>query len=422
MGRMGEQLGNWAGNFFFGAARIHRPTTIEQAQAIVARSVKVRVIGSRHSFNRIADTDADLISLENLPPTMRIDAARSTVTVGAGVKYGQLGQFLHRAGYALHNMASLPHISVAGACATATHGSGDANGNLATAVMGLEFVDATGAMQSITRESDGDALDGAAVSLGAFGVITALTLKIEPSYEVQQDVYEKLPFAVLVDNFDAIVSSAYSVSLFTDWRQPTVNQWWCKRKIESARFDAPAEMFGATRARYDRHPIDSVPADSCTTQMGVPGPWHERLPHFKMEHTPSNGEELQSEYFVPREHAVAAIQAVAALGAELAPQLMISEIRTIASDRLWMSPCSGQPGVGLHFTWKKNWPEVRKLLPKLEMALSPFDARPHWGKLFTMSPDRVRSSYRRLAEFQALVRCYDMAGKFRNAFLDSYVM
>ena len=417
-----EKLGNWAGNFYFGAAQIHRPNSVEKVQSIVASSNKVRVIGSRHSFNHIADTHADLISLEALPPVMRIDASRSTVSVSAGVTYGQLGMFLHRAGYALHNMASLPHISVAGACATATHGSGDGNGNLATAVEGVAFVDAAGEINSITREADGDALDGAAVSLGAFGVITALTLKIEPSFDVQQDVYEKLPFAVLVENFDAIVSSAYSVSLFTDWQQPYVNQLWCKRKIENARLEAPVEMFGAQRARYDRHPIDTVSADSCTTQMGVPGPWHERLPHFKMDYTPSNGEELQSEYFVPREHAVAAIQAVAGLRAELAPQLMISEIRTIAADRLWMSPCLGQPGVGLHFTWKKNWPEVQRLLPTVEAALRPFEARPHWGKLFTMAPERVRSSYRKRADFQSLARRYDANGKFRNSFLDSYVM
>lgn len=353
---------------------------------------------------------------------MRIDAARSTVTVSAGVKYGQLGLFLHQAGYALHNMASLPHISVAGACATATHGSGDGNGNLATAVTGLEFVDAAGEIQSIAHETDGDAMDGAAVSLGAFGVITALTLKIEPSFDVQQDVYERLPFAALVENFDAIVSSAYSVSLFTDWRQPYVNQLWCKRKVGSAPFVAPGEVFGAQRARHERHPIDAMQADSCTTQMSVRGPWHERLPHFKMDYTPSTGEELQSEYFVPREHAVVAIQAVARLGAELAPQLMISEIRTIAADRLWMSPCFGQPGVGLHFTWKKNWPAVQKLLPKVEAALQRFQPRPHWGKLFTVAPERVRASYRKLSEFQALAKRYDSNGKFRNAFLDSYVM
>ncbi len=422
MWQMDEKLGNWAGNFIFDAARIHRPTSVEQVQAIVARSAKVRVIGARHSFNHIADTNADLISLETLPPLMRIDAARSTVTVSAGVKYGQLGQFLNQAGYALHNMASLPHISVAGACATATHGSGDGNGNLATAVVGVTFVDAAGEIKSITREADGEALDGAAVSLGAFGVIAALTLKIEPGFDVQQDVYEKLPFGALVENFDAIVSSAYSVSLFTDWQQPHVNQLWCKRKIGNAPFVAPAEMFGAQRARYERHPIDDVPADSCTTQMGVPGPWHERLPHFKMDYMPSNGEELQSEYFVPREHALSAIQAVAGLRAELARQLMISEIRTIAADGLWMSPCLGQSGVGLHFTWRKNWPEVQKLLPKIEAVLDPFDARPHWGKLFTMAPERVRASYRMLPEFQALVKRYDAGGKFRNAFLDTYVM
>ena len=419
---MTVNLQNWAGNYTYNAARLHTPETIEQVQELVARSTKPKVLGSRHSFNNIADTTEDLISLERFDKVLTIDHERRTVTIEGGVRYGPLGAHLHREGYALHNMASLPHISVAGACATATHGSGDNNGNLATIVAAMEFVTADGEVVTLSRDQHGDQFQGAVVSLGGLGVITRLTLDIVPTFTVQQEVYEHMPMAQLDDYFEDIVSNAYSVSLFTDWHHERVNQVWLKRQVENnvAMALAPT-FFEATLAPANRHPIVEMPAEPCTPQMGEPGPWNERLPHFRMEETPSNGEELQTEYFVAREHAVAAIRAVAQLGEQIAPFLMISEVRTIAADTLWMCMAYQQACVGIHFTWKRNWPEVQKLLPLIEEQLAPFHPRPHWGKLFTMSPAQVQASYEKLPDFQNLLRSYDPQGKFRNAFLDKYI-
>jgi xylitol oxidase len=417
-----ENRRNWAGNYTYSAARFHTPETVEQLQELVSRSAKLRALGSRHSFNGIADTTEDQVSMEHFDQVLSLDRQRNTVTVEAGIKYGQLGQYLHGQGYALHNLASLPHISVAGACATATHGSGNGNGNLATAVAAIELVTASGDLVALSREQNGDIFQGAVVGLGGLGVATKMTLDIMPTFAVQQEVYETLPVAQLDAHFEDIVSSAYSVSLFTDWDQERVNQVWLKRRLANNTALALAPTFFEARlAAQQRHPIDSLPGDPCTPQLGKPGPWNERLPHFRMEETPSNGEELQTEYFVPRQHAVAAMRAITALHERIAPFLMISEVRTIAADRLWMSPCYQQDSVGLHFTWKLNWPAVQQLLPLIETQLAPFNPRPHWGKLFTLPPAHVRSLYAKLPDFQQLLRSYDPQGKFRNAFLDTYI-
>ncbi|MFL5803155.1 MAG: FAD-binding protein [Roseiflexaceae bacterium] len=413
---------NWAGNYTYNAARFHYPETVEQVQELVTRSGKLRALGSRHSFNGIADSTEDIISLAQLNTGVTFDQARRTVTVAAGITYGQLCPHLHREGYALHNMASLPHISVAGACATATHGSGDGNGNLATVVAAMELVKADGEVVVLSRDQHGDQFQGAVVGLGGLGVVTRLTLDIVPTFAVQQEVYEDLPVAQLEDHFDEIVSSAYSVSLFTDWQNERVNQVWLKRHVaDGAAMAVASRFFEATLAPSDRHPIVSLSAEPCTAQMGIPGPWHERLPHFRIEETPSSGEELQTEYFVPRQHAVAALRAVTRLREHIAPLLMISEVRTIAADTLWMSPCYQQDSVAIHFTWKLNWPAVQKLLPLIEEQLAPFNARPHWGKLFTMPPSQLQALYAKLPDFQDLLRSYDPQGKFRNAFLDTYI-
>jgi len=419
---MTQNQSNWAGNYTYSAARLHYPETVEQVQELVIRHSKLKALGARHSFNTIADSAEDLISLEHFDQVVAIDPERRTVTVGAGIRYGQMCQQLHHEGYALHNMASLPHISVAGACATATHGSGDSNGNLATAVSALELVTANGEVVTLSREQHGEQFQGAVVGLGGLGVVTKVTLDIVPTFDMRQVVYENLPLAQLEDDFDAIVSSAYSVSLFTDWRSARFNQVWLKRRVtDDATIALEPSFFAATLAPGHLHPIAELSAEPCTEQMGAQGPWHERLPHFRIDNTPSSGEELQAEYFVPRQHAVAALRAVAQLHERVAPHLLISEVRTIAADTLWMSPCYKQACVAIHFTWKKDWPAVSKLLPEIEEQLAPFDARPHWGKLFTMPSARLQSLYEKLPAFQELLHSYDPQGKFRNAFLDTYI-
>src|SRR5438309_3605533 len=351
-----------------------------------------------------------------------LDPEAHTVTVNAGITYGQLCPYLHTRGFALHNLASLPHISVAGACSTATHGSGDGNGNLSTAVSGIEFVAASGDVVNLSRQRHGEAFNAAVVGLGAFGVITKLTLDVQPRFMMRQYVYENLPFSELKQHFDAIMSSAYSVSLFTDWQKRRVNEVWLKSRIEEGKsLEAPQEFFGAKRATKDLHPIAELAAENCTPQMGVPGPWYERLPHFRMGFTPSAGKELQAEYFVSRRHAVEAILAVERLRDQVGPHLMISEIRTIAEDNLWMSPCYKEPCVTIHFTWKQDWPAVKMLMPIIEKELAPFKARPHWGKLFTMPPAELRSIYKKLPDFIQLSKKYDPHGKFHNEFLGTNI-
>jgi len=417
-----ENQSNWAGNYTYSAARLHRPETVEQVQELVIHCRKLKVLGARHSFNGIADSPEALISLEHFDQVAALDRARRTVTVEAGVRYGPLCRHLNREGYALHNLASLPHISVAGACATATHGSGDRNGNLATAVSAMEIVTADGEVVVLSREGHGEQFQGAVVGLGGLGVVTKLTLDILPAFDMRQDVYENLPLAQLEDHFDDVVSSAYSVSLFTDWRSARFNQVWFKRRVtDGAPVELEPELFGATLATSQRHPIAGLSAANCTEQLGIRGPWHERLPHFRLDYTPSSGEELQTEYFVPRQHAFAAFRAIERLREHVAPLLQISEVRTIAADNLWMSPCYKQACVSIHFTWKKNWPAVRALLPVIEEQLAPLNARPHWGKLFTMPPARLQSLYERLPDFRQLLRSYDPQGKFRNAFLDTTI-
>jgi alditol oxidase len=418
----GERLTNWAGNLEYGTAKLHAARSLDDVREFVRKQSKLKVLGTRHCFNTIADSAHGFLSLGELGEVVALDSAARTVTVGAGMRYGQLCPYLHEKGFALHNLASLPHISIAGACSTATHGSGEKNGNLASAVRALELVTAAGDLVRLSADQDAEAFHGAVVGLGALGAVTKVTLAIEPAFAMRQWVYEDLPLAQMKEHFDAIEASAYSVSLFTDWQGQKMREVWVKSRTENGQaFAAPGEFFGAKRASRNLHPIAELSAENCTEQLGVPGPWYERLPHFRMGFTPSAGKELQSEYFVPRAHAVDAILALEKLRDQITPQLMITEIRAIAADSLWMSPCYRQDSIAIHFTWKQDWPAVSRLLPVIEKELGPFGARPHWGKLFTMEPSVLRSRYERLPDFLASARRYDPQGKFRNEFLDRNV-
>ena len=409
---------NWAGTHVFRARTLHRPTTYEQLREIVARAPRVRVLGSRHSFSAIADS-AELVTLEDLPGDVEVDREAGTVSCNAALKYGEIATSLAAHGVALHNLASLPHISVGGAVATATHGSGDANGNLATAVRGVELVTSTGDVVTATR---GDAdFDGLVVGLGALGAVTRLTLDVEPDYAVRQRVFEGLAWEALDERFDAITASGYSVSVFTRWG-PTVDQVWVKSRVTDAPEEQRGELFGAVAATLDRHPILGLDPVNCSPQLGVPGRWSDRLPHFRMGFTPSNGEEIQSEYQVARPHAVEAIRAVRALADTLAPVLQVSEIRTIAADELWMSPQYGQATVGLHFTWTRDPEAVARVLVDLEAALAPFAPRPHWGKVFLADAATLAPRYERLADFARLAARLDPRGAFRNDWLAAHVL
>jgi alditol oxidase len=417
-----QTLRNWAGTIEYTAESVTSPVSLQELQAAVSRASRARVLGSRHSFSTIADTTGTLISLERMPGRIEVDSGTGRVRVEGPVRYAELARALHAADRAVPNLASLPHISVAGACATATHGSGDANGTLATSVAGLELVTASGDVVTLDRDSDPEALRGAAVGLGALGAVHALTLDTVPTFDVGQVVYEDLDLQAVEEQFDTVTSAAYSVSMFTAWRRPCIDQVWLKRRLEPAEVWDPApQWLGGRLADGPRHPVPGMPEENCTAQRAEPGPWFERLPHFRPEFTPSNGEEIQSEYLVPRRHALKALRALGELREHIAPVLQISEIRTIAADELWMSPAFGTDIVGFHFTWVKDEAAVLGVLDLLERRLADFEARPHWGKLFTLPASAVRPLYPRLADFDALARRYDPLGVFRNDFIERRV-
>ena len=414
----GLTLTNWAGNYRYRAAKLHRPSTLEQVQEIIAKAPRLRVLGSRHSFNDIADS-TELLSLDHLPSDVVVDRSTNTVSLSAALRYGELATRLQSENVALANLSSLPHISVAGAVATATHGSGDVNGNLATAVAGLEIVTSSGEILTASR-GDPD-FNGLVVGLGALGAVTRITLDVEPSYEVRQRVFERLTWEALAENFDAITSSGYSVSVFTSWR-PWIDQVWVKNRVTDAPEREHSVFFGAAPAIVERHPIPGFDPVQCTQQLGVPGLWSDRLPHFRMGFTPSSGQELQSEYIVPRQYTTDALREVRSLSDVIRPLLQISEIRTIAADNLWMSPQYGQETIAIHFTWLPKQKLVERAVAAIETALAPFGARPHWGKLFLANAAAISPLYERLPDFEKLVARLDPRGAFCNDWLRQRVL
>lgn len=419
---------NWAGNHVYRAARLVEPRSVDELQAVVAGADRLRVLGTRHTFNDLVDTPGDLVSLRRLPRRFELDAGRGRLTIDGGTTYGDLAARLDAEAWALANLASLPHISVAGACATATHGSGDRQLSLAAAVTSLEIVRGDGELERI--DEDDPRLPGAVVALGALGAVTALTLSIQPAYRVRQDVYEDLPFATAIDRLDRILAAADAVSLFTDWSEAAFHQVWLKRRVDPADAVArastlelrPAVLGEARPATVEHHPIRGLSAESTTPQLGSVGPWHERLPHFRLDHQPSAGEELQSEYLVPRASAAAGLAALASLRPLLAPLTLATEVRSVAADDRWLSPMVERDTVGFHFTWRPDWPAVRDALPAVEGALEPFDVRQHWGKLFTIPAQRVRAAYPRRRQFVELARALDPRGAFANDFVERFVL
>jgi alditol oxidase len=411
---------NWAGNIAYRAARIHRPTTVEELQEIVAGTDRLRPLGTGHSFNRLADTEGDLVSVSGLPPVLEVDASRRALTVSGGTRYGELAAPLHERGWALHNLGSLPHISVAGAVATGTHGSGIANGSLSTAVRALQLVRADGELVTVDRD-DGDPFSGAVVALGALGIVTSVTLDLVPAFDVAQHVYDDLPLEVLISHLDEVMAAAYSVSVFTNWRDPVHCQVWLKRRVDDGAAPPPREWLGARLADGPRHMLGGMSPANCTPQLGEPGPWHERLPHFRLGFTPSRGEELQSEYFVARPDAPEALRALTPLRERIAPVLQTAEVRTVAADGLWLSPAYRRDSVALHFTWVADGAAVAPVVAVVEEALGPFRPRPHWGKVSGLQPAAVAAEYDRIGDFAGLVRRTDPRGAFRNDLLDAYV-
>ena len=409
---------NWSRHHTFVAPRIHHPRTVDELRQIVAHAQLCKAMGSAHSFHHIADSDGDIVVLDALQGAPELDDTRGVVRAPAGMRYGELAAFLAPTRWALHNMASLPHISLAGTVMTGTHGSGVKQQNLAAAVVSMTVVMASGDVVEWNRDTLGADFDGVVVSLGALGMVTHVTLQLVPTLQMRQNLYQHLPFATAVQEFETIMSSSYSVSMFTTWQGDTIDQLW-RKSVADQSVEMPDTWYGAPKAMRNLHPIEALSAEPCTPQMGVVGSWHERMPHFLPDFTPSNGDELQTEYYVARQDAPAAMQAIHALRGQIAPLLHVSEIRTIAADSMWLSGQYERDSVAFHFTWQRRWPEVRQVLPHIEAALAPFAVRPHWGKLYSMD---ARPTFPRMGDFLRLRAHMDPRNKFVNAWLREFVL
>ncbi|MGN7191212.1 MULTISPECIES: FAD-binding protein [unclassified Curtobacterium] len=407
---------NWAGNVTYRASALARPTSVADLQQLVAATPRLTALGSTHSFNEIADTDAVQVTLAGLPPVLDVDAERRVVRVAAGMTHAQVAAGLEARGWALANLASLPHISVAGAVATGTHGSGVRNPSLAQAVVGLEVVRADGSLAVVDASSPDGALDAHRVALGALGVVSAVELAIEPTFRVATTVHLDLPWDAVLGHFEAVVSDAYSVSLFTAFDDRGARQVWTKHRVDEPAPSVDLVALGARRATGPVHPGENDTA-GVTEQGGVPGPWSERLPHFRSTFTPSTGAEIQAEYLVPAASAVAALETLRPLHDVFAPILIAAEVRTIAADTAWLAPSTGRQSVGLHFTFRRDPAAVAAAVERIEEVLAPFDPRPHWGKVSAAGVERLHEAYPRLDDFAALARDLDPTGRFRNAFL-----
>jgi alditol oxidase len=409
-------LRNWAGNVVFSTGVLRRPRSIPELQEMVAGARQVRALGAGHSFNRIADTPGALISLADLPADITIDEAAATAEVPAGASYAEISPVLAAKGWALPNLASLPHISIAGACCTGTHGSGARLGCLSAQAVAVEFVRADGELVRVGR--DDPAFPGSVLTLGALGIMTRLRLAVVPSFAIRQTVWVDLPLAAAAEHFDAIMTSAYSVSMFRDWTRPgLIDAVWLKSLADAPAADLSA--WGARPATAKRHPIPGQDPAPATGQSGIAGPWYLRLPHFSPEFAPSVGNEQQSEYFIPREHGPEALAALARL--DLARSLYVGEIRTVAADGLWLSPCRDRPTVAFHFTWINDDEAVAAGVAAVETALGHLDVRPHWAKVFRMPPEQVRPHYPDLPRFRDLAGRHDPDRKFGNPFLARYI-
>lgn len=410
---------NWVGNLQYNSKKYFQPERVGQIQELVKNSKRIKTLGSRHCFNSIADCDETHLSLAKMNKMLAIDENEMTVTIEGGAQYSDFCVELNEAGFALPNLASLANISVVGACATATHGSGVNNQSLASSISEIELVDGNGGIITLSRQKDAEKFNGVVVNIGAIGIVTKLKLDIEKSFQVRQDLFENLSIEQLAENFDEITSSGYSVSLFTNF-QKSIRVMNIKRRIDENISDLPKEFFGATAAKES---INSrgIPDTNRSPQMGVSGCWFECLPHFKFSKQLIQGEEIQSEYYVERKNAVEAILALEEISNIIFPQIIVAEIRSIKADNHWLSPFYRGDSVGIHFSWKLNEREVMKILPEIEKVLAPYKPIPHWGKLFTISREELHAYYPKMSEFIGLCEEFDPNGKFRNEYLNKYI-
>lgn len=406
-------LSNWGGNLVYGSGAIEAPATIEELSEII-RSGKVRPIGTMHSFSKVVVGEGTLVSAAGLAFEPALDKASSTVKVSAATRFGDLALFLEKNGVALKNMGSLPHISIAGAAATGTHGSGDKNQILSSSLSAYSFLNSKGELVRYQRGDEN--FEACRVGLGAYGLWVSVELDVVPSFQIRQDVYLDIPWEVFYEDPTNLTSAGYSVSLFTKWGEVSIDQVWVKA-LPGDKAGLP--IAGISPEKTSRKELAPGVGDNLTQQGGVEGPWLDRLPHFRLDATPSAGNEIQTEYFIQRKNIVGAVKAVNKIAEQINHTLIITEVRTIAQDDAWLSPMNRGDSVALHFTWVNDTPAVDKAVAALEEVLAEFDPIPHWGKVHHFDKSKLEKVHARLGKARAVFDELDPEGVFNTEYLKS---
>ncbi|KAI1700234.1 d-arabinono-1,4-lactone oxidase domain-containing protein [Ditylenchus destructor] len=362
------RLHNWGNNFRFSTQNIQYPTSVEEVQQIVRNANKLRVVGTRHSFSKIADSPNTMLSTLALKNIIGFDPTVPSITVQAGITYTDLNPFLPN------------------------YGPNDPE------------------------------LKAIAVGLGAFGVITQVELEVEPTFNLTNYVFVNMPEQDIYDHFDEIENLGYSVQLFTDFSTPGVwdQVWVWVRSDENSNVGNMQNLYGATRTHEQVTAIEALPP-TYLMEQGKEQPWYYGLVDYHLGLSGFDGAEIQSEYFMPYENAIPAIQAVSNFSDLIAPRVYTMLIRTIKGDDLWMSESFNETTVAIHFTWKPNMTAVMEVLPQIEQALLPYGARPHWGKVFAQGPETYLHRYPKLNQWKQLAETLDPTHKFRNKFLEDTV-
>lgn len=407
-------LANWGGNLAFEQAEVVKPKTISELAEMV-RVNKVRPVGTLHSFSPIAKGEGLLMSTANLAIKPELDSDRSVVRFGAAMRFGELALFLEQNGFALRNMGSLPHISVAGAAATGTHGSGDKNQILSSSLTSFSYLNHEGELIKVEKQDP--LFEAFRLGLGAYGIWVEAELSIVPSFQIRQDIFLEIPWSYFLEDPSRLTSAGYSVSLFGKWGTSTISQTWVKSEVEDPRAGVPIAAI-APEQNSKRELADGV-GDNLTEQGGKPGPWLHRLPHFRLDASPSAGNEIQTEYFFTRDKIAHAIEAVHSVAGKINPVLIISEIRSIAQDDAWLSPMRRGDSIALHFTWK-NEPELVDIaVQELEKVLAPMEPIPHWGKVHHFTQSDLERAHPMLSKAREQFENADPSGKFSSDYLRS---
>uniref|UniRef100_A0A915D0Y3 FAD-binding PCMH-type domain-containing protein n=1 Tax=Ditylenchus dipsaci TaxID=166011 RepID=A0A915D0Y3_9BILA len=417
---------NWGGNFNFSTQDIKYPTTTAGVQQLVKECKgKIRPVGTRHSFSEIANTNDTLICLVHMNLILSVDPSVPSVTVQAGITYTDLIPFLQSIGLAIPMMASLGEISIAGAINTAVHGSGAGIGNLATQVLGLQMVLADGSVVQYSKGQNDTELAAATVGLGALGIVTQVTLQAQPTYNLAINVFENMDMSVLDTQLYNITHSGYAINMWSTFGTPGVlDQVWITTKVDSNGVNAygnVSQLYGAPAATAQSSPIAALPPTYVVPQMGIVGPYYERLTDYDLGLSGQEGQQTQSEYYVDFDDFVPALKALQTLSAEINAVVYVALFRITEKDELWMSPQYKKTTMAIHFSWQPKLDQVMALLPKIEAALAPFNPIPHWGKLYTLKPEQYLPLLPKYPEWREQVELHDPTHKFRNKWLEENI-